>query len=129
MSQENVERLQAVYSEWAQGNFRPGGRLFAPDIAFDALTDGRAAIGRDAVEGYMREFLAQWTEFRIEAKDFVEVGETILVTERQHGTGKSSGVEVEMTVYAVWTFRDGVVVRVRWEIDRDDALEATGLSE
>src|SRR6476661_7906658 len=112
MSQENVERLQAVYSEWAQGNFRPGGQLFAPDVAFEALTDGRAAIGRDAVEGYMREFLAQWTEFRVEA------GETILVTERQHGTGKSSGVEAEMTVYSVWTFRDGVVVRVRWEIDR-----------
>src|SRR6476659_4333198 len=129
MSQENVERLQAVYSEWARGNFRPGGQLFAPDVAFEALTDGRAAIGRDAVEGYMREFLAHWTEFRIEAEDFVEAGEAILVTERQHGTGKSSGVDAEMTVYSVWTFRDGVVVRVRWEIDRASPLEAAGLSE
>ena len=44
MSQENVERFRAVYSEWAQGNFRPGGQLFAPDVAFEALTDGRDAL-------------------------------------------------------------------------------------
>jgi ketosteroid isomerase-like protein len=77
----------------------------------------------------MREFLAQWSEFRIDAEEFVEVGETILVTERQHGTGKSSGISTEATFYSVWTFRDGLVTRARWETERATALEAAGLSE
>jgi ketosteroid isomerase-like protein len=129
MSQENVERLRAVYAEWAKGTFRAGRELFAPDVAFEPMSDGRAALGGDAIERYMREFLAQWSEFRIDAEEFVEFGETILVTERQHATGKSSGVETEMTAYCAWTFRDGLVVRARWETDRARALEAAGLRE
>jgi ketosteroid isomerase-like protein len=129
MSQENVERLRAVYGEWAKGNFRAGGELWASEVSFEQASDGRSALGRDEIEGYFREFLAQWSDFRIEATDFVDLGDTILVTERQHGTGKSSGIEGEATFYAVWTFRDGLVVRARWETDRASALEAAGLSE
>jgi ketosteroid isomerase-like protein len=134
MSRENVERLRVVYAEWAKGNFRAGRELFAPDVSFEQGADGRAALGRDAIEGYMRDFLAQWSEFRIDAEDFVQAGETgasetILVTERQHGTGKSSGIGTEQTVYAVWTFRDNLVIRVRWDMNREDVLEAAGLSE
>jgi ketosteroid isomerase-like protein len=142
MSQENVERLRAVYAEWATGNFRAGGELFAPDVVFEPaeritvaggarLADGRSSVflGRDAIAEYMREFLAQWSDFRIDAEEFVEAGDTIIVAERQHGTGKASGVETQMTLSSVWTFRDGLVVRVRWVSERERALEAAGLSE
>jgi len=57
------------------------------------------------------------------------VGETIFVREWQHGTGKSSGVETELTDYAAWTFRDAEVVRIRWETGRPSALEAARPSE
>jgi ketosteroid isomerase-like protein len=130
MSQEKIERLRALYSGWAQGNFRAGGELLAPDVIFEPMSDGHEAyIGREAVAEQMREFLAQWSEFRVEAQEMVEVGETVLVTERQYGKGKSSGIETEMTFYAVWTFRDGLAVRIRWESDRARALEAAGLEE
>ena len=128
MSEENVEHLRAVYAEWAKGNFRAGEELWAPDIVFEAMSDGRSAIGRDAIEGFMREFLAQWTDFQIEATDLVERGDTILVTERQRGTGKRSGIEIDQTDYAAWTFRDGLVTSVRWDIDRASVLEAAGLA-
>ena len=57
------------------------------------------------------------------------MGETIFVREWQHGTGKSSGVETELTDYAAWTFRDAEVVRIRWETGRPSALEAARPSE
>lgn len=126
---ENVERLRAVYSEWARGNMRAGGELFAPEVLFEPASDGRAsALGRESVEAYMRDFLAQWSKFRIDAEEFVEIGETIVVTEHQHGTGKISGLSTEQIFYSVWTFRDGRVVRARWEADRARALEAARLS-
>ena len=128
MSQENVERLRAVYAEFAKGNFRAGEDLLAPDVAYSPGSDGRAPLARDAIEGHMRQFLAQWQRFWIEAKDFAAYGDTVLVTEVQHGVGQSSGVETSAAMYAVWTFRDGLVVDVLWDPDRISALEAAGLS-
>jgi ketosteroid isomerase-like protein len=130
MAQAHIERLRAMYAEWARGNFRAGRELFAPDALFETITDGRStAVGAAGIESYMREFLAQWRDFRTTAEEFAEVGDAILVTERQHATGKSSGAETEMTAYSLWTFRDGLVVRVRWRTDRASALEGAGAHE
>ena len=124
MSPSKVERLRAVYAEWARGNLRAGGELFADDILFEPLSDGRSVyVGREAVARQMREFLAQWSDFRIEAAELAEVGDAVVVTERQRARGSSSGIETEMTFYAVWIFREDLVARVRWESERETALE------
>ena len=124
-----MERLRAVYAEFAKGNFRAGEDLLASDIAYSPGSDGLAPLSRDAIEGHMRQFLAQWQRFWIKAEDFTDYGNTVLVTEVQRGVGKSSGVEASAAMYAVWTFRDGLVVDVLWNPDRTAALEAAGLSE
>ncbi len=129
MSRENVERLRAVYSAWAEGNFRVVEGLYAPDVTFETMSDGRQVLGRDEIEPYMRGFLAQWSDFRAEAEGFADFGETILVTERQRGMGRESGAPAESVFYVTWTFRDRLVTRVRWENDRAEALAAAGLAE
>jgi ketosteroid isomerase-like protein len=43
--------------------------------------------------------------------------------------GKSSGVEVEYDYWVVFTFHGGLVARAEWFEDRQEALEAAGLSE
>jgi ketosteroid isomerase-like protein len=117
MSEENRRRVEAVYREWAEGNFRAGGELFAPDVSFEAMSDGRAAIGRKGIADYMREFLGQWSEFRIEAVKIEDRGEEIVVTERQRGTGAASGIDTEQTMYATWTFHGDQVTRARWSLE------------
>jgi ketosteroid isomerase-like protein len=129
MGEENIERLRAIYAEWAEGNFRAGAELLAPDGTFKPLSDGRETLDREAVEVYMRDFFASWSDFRTEAEEFVDFGDTILVTERQRAAGKSSGIKTEQVVYAAWTFRDGLVIHLRWDRDRATALEAAGLEE
>ena len=130
MSEENVEKLRPVYREWARGNLRAGRELFAPGVRYEAEAPGQGSvIGAEAIGNQMREFLAEWSEFRIEAEAFEEFDDAVLVTERQHGIGKGSGVETEQTIYAVWVFRDGRVVGARWSTSRKRALEAAGLSE
>jgi ketosteroid isomerase-like protein len=125
MSQENVERLRDLYSKLARGQFRGTEDVLAADVVFEPMSDGRDAyFGREAVARQLREFLAQWDDYRIEAQEFVEVGDAVVVTERQSGTGKRSGIEAETTFFAAWVFRDGQVVRARWESDRASAFEA-----
>jgi ketosteroid isomerase-like protein len=43
--------------------------------------------------------------------------------------GGESGVNVVLDYWIVISFRDGRVIRDQWFEDRDEALEAAGLSE
>jgi ketosteroid isomerase-like protein len=43
--------------------------------------------------------------------------------------GRGSRVEVDGRMSALWTFRDGKVVRFEWFHEPAEALEAIGLSE
>jgi ketosteroid isomerase-like protein len=130
MSAENLKRLRDVYDAWGRGNFEAGADLFAADVVFEPLVDGRSVyVGLKETAAYMREFLAQWDRYRVEAREMVEAEGVVVVTEHQYGVGKSSGVETEMVFYAVWTFRDGAVVRLRWESDRITALNVAGLQD
>ena len=46
-----------------------------------------------------------------------------------HATGKGSGVETELPFTVVARFRDGLITHFTDFGDRDQALEAAGLSE
>jgi ketosteroid isomerase-like protein len=124
MSQENLEAVRRAYDALARGDLAGGGALFAEDVVFEPMSDGRQAyVGREAVAQQMREFLSQWDDFRIEALAFRVVGDSVVVTERQRGKGRASGAEIESTFYAVWVLNRGAVVRVRWETVEENALE------
>jgi hypothetical protein len=43
--------------------------------------------------------------------------------------GDGSGADVEIDYWAVVTFRNGKILRNHWFSDREEALEAAGLSE
>jgi ketosteroid isomerase-like protein len=136
MSDENVESLRRLYADWERGDFRPGRDMFASDVLFDPGSPGDQPIqGLDRVAAHMRDFLSQWESFRVVPQEFSEAGRTeagdkvVLVTERQYGTGRGSRVPIDQTFYAAWTFREGIVVSVRWKTDRKTALEAAGLRE
>jgi ketosteroid isomerase-like protein len=129
MSEQNVAALRRLYAEWAKGNLEPGLEIYAPDATFHPIADGREAFDRDGFRRFMRDFLAQWDDFRMELVDLVDLGDKVLVTERQSATGKRSGIQMEQTDYVVWTFRDGLATNVRWELDLALARDAAGLAD
>ena len=57
---------------------------------------------------------------------FESVGNQVAVVLRYTARGRSSGVEVEGRESALWTLRDGRVVRYAWFHDPQEALEAVG---
>lgn len=133
MSQENVELVRKVYAEWARGNMRAGVRMFDPEIVFESFmpdaSDEIVAHGPGEVEAFMREFLAQWTNYRIVGEEFRDAGDRVFVAGRQSARGRKSGVEVEQTMFSIWTFQGAKVVGLRFTPFRDVALEAAGLRE
>jgi hypothetical protein len=47
---------------------------------------------------------------------------------KQWAIGKGSGVPIEVEYFSVWELEAGFVVRILRYLDRDEALEAAGLS-
>jgi|SRR5215211_5017907 len=132
MSEEDVEVVRRVYAEWARGKFGGAVALFDADIVFESfMPDSSERVivhGPEGVEVFMREFLAQWKDYRLVGEEFRQVGsDRVFVEGYQSATGRQSGVAVEMPMFSIWTLRDGKVVHLIVEFDRKKALEAAGL--
>ena len=141
MSQENVEVVRRLF-ELAEKGLRRGD----PGAAFDDFVreglvasnlQGRAMVaGVDDLvgrAGYV-ELMRQWTEdfddFWMEAEEIIDIDDDrVVATVRHYGTGKGSGMRVEMRMAAVHTFGAGRIVRVDIFPDRNRALRAVGLRE
>jgi ketosteroid isomerase-like protein len=121
MSEENVALLRGLYEEWAVGNLDPGPEYFAPDAVFETVADGRETFDAEGLRRFMQGFLEQWDDFRIESQDFLDLGDVVIVKERQRATGKRSRIAIDLTSYVVWRFQDGRITGARWELDLDEA--------
>jgi ketosteroid isomerase-like protein len=102
MSQENVERLRAVYGDWERGDFTASLPLFDENVtlAIDSgIPDGGIYMRPDGVLKYMSRFLAPWESLTIAGESFRDTGDTVLVKVRQNGIGRSSGAPVELRYF------------------------------
>jgi ketosteroid isomerase-like protein len=131
MSQENVEIAQEIFGSWERADFSSAEWADA-DIEFmlqsgadDAVHRGIEAMGQE-----WAEWLRAWDEFRVEAREFIDLGDDVLVLVEFGGRGKASGVPTEALLGGcLFSFRDRRVIRLTTFTDRAEALEAAGLSE
>ena len=66
---------------------------------------------------------------RAAMEDFIEVGDRVVVPNRQRGIGSTSGIPVEVELTWVYEIRDNQMARLDEYDTLDEALEAVGLSE
>jgi hypothetical protein len=126
-----VELVERLTGEWAAGNWRAGEGLLVPEVVLTArVPEGRVVFeGREAIAGFMREFLAQWDRYWVEPGQVIDLGDKILVIGHQLGIGASSGLEIKEPWYAVFTLHEGRVVALTFTPDRQEGLEAAGVEE
>jgi ketosteroid isomerase-like protein len=132
MSQENIERVRAVYERWGEGDFRASVHLFDPHVVLvlgPEFPDAGVYLGTEAVAAYTRGLLESWTHFTIEAEEIVAAGDSVLVDVRQRGVGRASGVSTELRYFMLWSFRGHKLIRLESIRDRAKALEAAGLRD
>jgi uncharacterized protein len=133
MSPALVAALRDIYAEWARGNFRAGLELLDADIVFETFTADEGWVRTRGIaelgQRMTQTFSLVWSDFRVEAEDFIDAGDKVVVIGRGRGRGRGSGVDVNQQVFMVWTFRDGRAVRQQWFAEKADALEAAGLRE
>jgi ketosteroid isomerase-like protein len=134
MSQENVETVRSICAAWGRGEF--GSAEWAhPEI--DYVIAGGPAPGHwtglaGMAEGW-RSWLDAFEGFRGEPEEIREVnGERVLALVLFSGLGRTSGLDLEETQSRganLFHFRGGKVTSLVTYVNRDEALEAVGLSE
>jgi ketosteroid isomerase-like protein len=132
MSQENVEIVRGIYA-LPDGITGAASDRLAPDVQFDFTSiypDRRILRGAAAVREFRETGPWQGAPIQFEPERFIDVDdEHVLVFVHVSVIGTGSGVPIELDVAHDFTIRDGLVVYFKVFGDRDEALEAAGLSE
>jgi ketosteroid isomerase-like protein len=91
--------------------------------------DSTVHRGIDAVRGQFARWVEAYPDLTVEPLEAKGKGDKVFLWVRFSGHGAGSGVPVEAELAHVLTVRDGKVARTVEYSDRDEALEAAGLSE
>jgi ketosteroid isomerase-like protein len=107
---------------------RPGRSSGVSPEALGCPEPRRVYRGHEGVRRFWSEFIDPWESIRIEITDTREAGDTLVVFVKFHGVGMGSGVELTVPFVHLLNFRNRKLLRFRAYADRDEALEAAGLS-
>ena len=132
MSQDNVAIVRRIFDAWASGDWSIGNEYLDQHAVYVVSSDFPAFgayFGLDGIRAYWRDFLEQWERLTVEAKRVEAVGDTVLARVVQHGKGRASGIEGDVSYFMLFTFRGKKIVRTEVVMERAEALEAVGLSE
>jgi ketosteroid isomerase-like protein len=140
MSEENVEivrQANEAFQRAAEGDDDPGAvfdtGLLADDWEWVLANpfEGKSVWrGRQEFVEFLRAWTGEFEDYSIRFEQLIDAGDDrVVIIYRQRGTGKESGIPVEMHGGAISELRDGRVIRTTNYPDHVEALEAVGLSE
>jgi ketosteroid isomerase-like protein len=133
MSEENVKLVREAFEAFWGGDAEKAAELVDPKVELHGtvggLQEGQVAHGQSGIDDELEEDLEAWEERRLEAEEFIDAGDNVVVLLHEYRRGKGSGIELESRTAVVVAVRGGRVTRIQGYMDRDAALEAAGLSE
>ncbi len=127
-----MQVVRAWHDAFSRGDTPAMLELTDPNVAFTPIPDAPDVQSFHGHEGLLQG-IAQttdiWDDFSIELREMRDFDDHVLASLRWWGRGPSSGIEMEVDIYALATFREGKIVRLLLFASEQQALEAAGLSE
>ena len=124
--------LRNLYEEanraWNEGDFERAYQVLGDDIEYELAStwpQSRPLRGRAEVVEFFEDFRETFPDVRAGPVDFVEVSDRrLIVGFPVVGTGRTSGIRIEMEVWQVWQLGEGGIESVKEYPDRAAALAA-----
>lgn len=132
MSQENVEVVKGLYRAFNRRDMAGLLALLDPDVEWVpvlAVLEGRVYRGHDDVRRWVADLDSDWEFFEVSYEEMRDLDDRVLVFGHWRARGRTSGGESEQPGTWLYELKDGKVVRLQTFTNRDEALEAVGLSE
>jgi len=133
MSQENVEIVRRLYEVWNGPNGREEALAFLSDdfefVNPDYAVEPGTRHGHAGWSQAMNSLGAAFHHIEHEVGEARDLGDRVLCFTTFVARTSADSVAIRQDEPQLWTLRDGKVTRLQWFHDRDEALEAAGLSE
>lgn len=135
VSEKNVELVRRAFESLDRDGIAGVIEFIDEAVAPDAelrttgrLPDVGPMRGREAIKNWWRQ-LFQELDLRVEAEEYIDAGDAVVVVTRQIARGHASGAEVANRTVAVWGIRGEQVTYVDAYRTKTQAFEAVGLRE
>ena len=127
MSQERVEAVRRFARAFNEGDVDAMVAELDPNVEWEEQPiPGLDPVyhGHEGVRRWAQAIMQELASLQVHIEGFSEAGDAVIVSTRVRGEGRSSGVEVQMHVYQVVTFRGDKGARRQVFRTRQEALEA-----
>lgn len=128
---QNIDTLQAMFEAFNRRNLDQAVQFAHPEVELYPGLEGpdtaKRYCGRDELKQFLETISDVWDTQTIEPLEIVEADNRVLVVERWLRSVRQ-GIEFDIELTDVYTFRDGLIVRIDGFTDKAEALEATGLT-
>jgi ketosteroid isomerase-like protein len=127
MSADQIAVAKRLYAARNRGQVDAVLAECDPDVEWHphlATLGGKPIFGHAGVREYMASLTEDWEYFHHEPEEFFGVGDNVVAFVHTSARGKSSGIELDVPVGHVFSFRDGRVLRFVTYLDRSEAMRA-----
>jgi ketosteroid isomerase-like protein len=94
------------------------------------VREADVARGLHGLRAGWLDWLAPWASYRAEIEELIDLGDRVVSVLCDYARREPDAPEVALKSAAVWTVRDGRIVRAEFYTGgRDEALKAAGLTE
>jgi ketosteroid isomerase-like protein len=133
VSQANLEILRRLNEAFNRRDVDAAVECLDPEVemhpGIQVPDEESQYLGRDGLREWFRNATEPWEMIRVEHKELIDrPGDRVLAVEHWLFRGRD-GIELELELPNVYTFRDGLIVRTDGFTDKADAQRAAGLSE
>jgi ketosteroid isomerase-like protein len=131
MSQENVENLSAMYEAFNRRDFDDALQYMDPELEFNpgviAPDQDEQFLGHRGWRKFIRIAIEAWETVSVETKERIDTEDGRILCVDLWRFGGRQGIEIERELPTLYTFRDGLLVRIDGFIHKAEALAAAGL--
>jgi ketosteroid isomerase-like protein len=131
MSQENLELARNAVAAFNRRDVPALVELTTDDFQWVTRTgtvESTVYQGAEGLAAYFKD-ADVWDVLELDAQEFRELGDAVLVAGMFHARGGGSGAEVRAPYYSAFFVREGKLARVLSFRSEEEALEAVGQSE
>jgi ketosteroid isomerase-like protein len=128
MSRANVEKIKSGFAAHNRGDLDALVELYDPDVVFETLLLG-THHGNEAIRLIYEENQKTMDGYDVVPVELIDADDRVVAVAQMVGAGSESRIALDDRFAFVFTFKGDRVVREQAFRNREEALEAAGLSQ
>jgi ketosteroid isomerase-like protein len=128
VSSENVEWIKAGFEAHNRGDVDALVAVYHPEAVFETLLLG-THHGNESIRVIFEENQKTMSGYDVVPVELIDAGDKVVAVAQAVGAGQTSEISLDDAFAFVFTFKDGLVIREQAFRNKQEAVEAAGISD